>query len=114
MALAQIAAKMTNTSEEHQEQNLEEMVYYLSRGVKILGQIQQQWTRIQEFFSSLESVIIGPMRTHLLRFDAMVNAVVLGKSGHLRNELAITGIKAAAICTSVARAANVYIEVSKK
>lgn len=112
MALAQIAAKLANTNIE--QLNLEEIIFYLSKGVKILGQIQQQWSILQNFFATLESVIIGPMTRHLTDFDAIVKEEDLRESGLLRNELAITGFKAAAVCSSVSRAATVYNRVSEK
>lgn len=51
------------------EMKFEEIIYYLSRGVKILGQIQGHWSVLQKFFASLESAIIGPMTMHLRDFD---------------------------------------------
>lgn len=112
MALAQIATKLANTKVE--QLNMEEILYYLAKGIKILGQIQEQWSRLQTFFASLESVIIGPTTRHLADFDSIVNQKALRNSGLLRNELAITGIKAASYCTSVFNVARAYTEISKK
>lgn len=112
MAIARIAAKMTNGRVDHV--NFNDTILYLSSGLKILGQVQQQWGVIQHFFATLETAIIGPMARHLMNFDDIVKQEHLRESGMLRNQLAITGLRAAAICTSIAREATVYNKVSQK
>ena len=74
----------------------------------------------------MESAVIGPMRRHLSDFgtiikvqsvafyiDVILQADDIQGSELLRQELAKSGIKAAAVCLSVSRAAHIYNQVSK-
>ena len=79
-----------------------------------MGQIQQQWTVLEDFFGSLESVIVGPIIEHLAKFDAMVKKEGLQNVTHLRNELVRIVLEVAAVLTNVASGANIYNDVSVK
>lgn len=112
MALAQIATKLSNTNV--RELKLDEILYYLSRGVEIVGQIQEQWSILEKFFTSLESLVVGPMTRHMIAADDTKQREQQRKSINLLSELAIAGFRAAAVCVNVARGAKNYNEVSRK